>query len=54
MLQSKREKHKTDRATINKTDCSKIELTTKHDWDVEEVGWKPVSPNSSASTSDAI
>ena len=54
MLQSKSEKHKTDRATINKTDCSKFELTTKHDWDVEEVSGKPMSPNSSASTSDAI
>ena len=37
VLQSKSEKHKTDRATINKTDCSKFELTSKHDWEIEDV-----------------
>ena len=37
MLKSKSEKYKTDRATINKTDCSKFELISKHDWDMEEV-----------------
>ena len=37
VLKSKSEKYKTDRATINKTDCSKFELISKHDWDMEEV-----------------
>ena len=37
VLKSKSEKNKADRATINKTDCSKFEVTSKHDWDLEEV-----------------
>ena len=38
MLKAKSEKTKTDRATINKTDCSKFEIaSTKHDWVLEEV-----------------
>ena len=38
VLKTKSEKNKTDRASINKTDCSKFELISKHDWGLEEVG----------------
>lgn len=37
ILKNKSEKNKSDRATVNKVDCSKFEEVSKHDWDLEEV-----------------